>query len=190
MRRLVYPLWCIDARKKVEWFKSYLNQDDRILEIGSGMGSVVAELRNRGYQVNAVDIQDTSIKPDLMPDIYSGDHLPYADEAFDVCLLLTVLHHCPDPDKVLFEAARVGQLVIVVEDIYVTRWQKKLTHWLDSLLNWEFHGHPHSNRNDKQWRNSFKELDLQVIYASKQRVARVFCQVTYVLSVNRSGDST
>jgi len=182
LRQLVYPFWLLDAKKKYRWIKASLTIDDVILEIGSGMGSVIHVLRQQGHQVVGVDVRDTSVKSDLAPTIYAGQQLPYPDQSFDVCLLLTVLHHCHNPDQVLSEAARVAKRVIVIEDIYNNRWQKRLTYCLDSLLNWEFFGHPHNNRSDAEWRNSFQKLGIQLIHASKHPVALVFCQVTYVLN--------
>ncbi len=188
LRLLVYPFWLLDARKKYHWIKTFLTNDDVILELGSGMGSVVQVLRQHGHQVIPVDIKDTSVRADLAPEIYDGMQLPYLDQQFDVCLLLTVLHHCPDPDQVLAEAGRVARQVVVIEDIYSSVWQRHLTLWLDSLLNWEFRGHPHNNRTHSEWQNTFKKLDQKIIFASKRRVAGVFCQVTYLLKPLRTGE--
>ncbi len=188
LRRVVFPFWLLDAQKKYRWISDHLNLGDSILELGSGMGSVVHELRRHQHQVTAVDVQDTSVRHDLKPLIYDGERLPFADQAFDVCLLLTVLHHCPNPDQVLSEAGRVARRVIVIEDIYSSDLQRKLTHWLDSLLNWEFQGHPHNNRNDTAWRNSFRKSAMQLLFASKHRVALVFCQAIYVLKPIKQGD--
>lgn len=187
-RVLVYPFWLLDASKKYRWIRAFLNNNDAILELGSGMGSVVQVLRQHGHQVTPVDIKDTSVRADLAPEIYDGTQLPYLDRQFDVCLLLTVLHHCPDPDRVLTEAGRVARQVVVIEDVYSSPWQRRLTLWLDSLLNWEFAGHPHNNRRHSEWQSTFKKLDQKIIFASKRRVAGVFCQVTYLLEPHRTGD--
>lgn len=181
LRRLIYPFWLLDAGKKYRWIKDFLNPDDAILELGSGMGSVVQVLRRHGHRATPVDVCDTSLRPDLQPIIYDGIRLPYRDQEFDVCLLLTVLHHCDNPDRVLAEAARVARRVIVIEDVFNNVLQQRLTAWLDSLLNWEFRGHPHNNRSDMAWRHAFEASGYRLIYASKQPVAVVFCQVTYVL---------
>jgi len=181
MRRLIFPFWLLDARKKYSWIAAYLNADDAIVELGSGMGGVVQVLRQLGHGVTAIDVKNTSVRADLAPAIYDGADLPYKDQTVDVCLLLTVLHHCPDPDQVLAEAIRTAKRVIIIEDIYSNNLQRKLTHWADSLLNWEFRNHPHSNRSDSEWRDSFREQNMQLTYAKKRRVALIFNQVTYVL---------
>jgi len=180
-RRLVFPFWLLDARKKYSWIAASLKPDDAILELGSGMGSMVEMLRQHGHCVTAVDVKNTSIRTDLTPAIYDGADLPYDDRTFDVCLLLTVLHHCPDPDQVLSEAVRVARRVIVIEDIYSSSLQRKLTHWADSLLNWEFCNHPHNNRSDKEWRDRFRTQNMQLTDVKQRRVAFIFNQVTYVL---------
>jgi len=181
LRQLVFPFWMLDARKKYSWIAAKLNPDDAILELGSGMGSMVQVLRRQGHRVSAMDVKNTAIRADLAPAIYDGANLPYTTRAFDVCLLLTVLHHCPHPDQVLAEAIRTAKRVIIIEDVYDNGLQRKLTHWLDSLLNWEFRGHPHNNRTDKEWRDSFQAHNMQLTYVKKRRVALIFSQITYVI---------
>jgi len=181
LRQLIFPFWLLDAHKKYSWIAANLKADDAILELGSGMGSMVQVLRQHGHRVAAVDVKNTCVRADLSPAIYDGIDLPYTDQAFDVCLLLTVLHHCPDPDQVLSEAIRVARRVIIIEDVYSNSLQRKLTHWLDSLLNWEFRGHPHNNRSDREWRGAFREHNIQLTYAKRRRVALLFSQITYVL---------
>ena len=101
---------------------------------------------------------------------------------FDVCLLSTVLHHCSNPDKVLSEALRVSKKVIVVEDIYDTPWRRALTHCFDSILNWEFVGHPHSNRTDAEWKATFKKCHATLVHTQSYNVAVLFRQAVYVIA--------
>ena len=66
----------MDARKKYEWIAPQLQSDDEILELGSGMGSVVQVLRHRQHRVAAIDVADHSVRADLRPSLYDGVRLP------------------------------------------------------------------------------------------------------------------
>lgn len=181
LKRLVFRLWQADARAKESQFRDFLRQGDRILDLGSGPGSVCQLLRARGYAVTPVDVRDVALDPRAHPQLYDGRRLPFADGAFDVALLLTVLHHTHEPELVLAEAARVARRVIVTEDVYVSMRQKYLTWWTDSLLNLEFRGHPHTNRTDAAWRALFAALGWRLVHTQNRRLAGLFQQQTYVL---------
>jgi hypothetical protein len=73
-----------------------------------------------------------------------------------------VLHHAPNPEAVLQEAARVAKRVIITEDVYYNIVHKYATFFMDSLLNLEFIGHPHSNKTDAQWREVFQKAGLRL----------------------------
>lgn len=181
LKRLVFRLWLADARAKEGQFLNFLRPGDRILDLGSGPGSVCRLLRDRGFAVTPVDIQDVALDPRARPQLYDGRRLPFADGAFDVALLLTVLHHTAAPAAVLAEAGRVAHRVIVIEDVYASTRQKYLTWWADSLLNLEFIGHPHTNRPDAAWRAQFIRLGWQLVHTQNRRVAGIFQQQLYVL---------
>ncbi len=181
LKRPVFRLWLADARAKERQFRDCLRPGDRILDLGSGPGSVCQLLRARGYAVTPVDVQDVALDPRARPRLYDGCRLPFADGAFDVTLLLTVLHHTPEPERVLAEAARVARRVIVIEDVYASPLQKYLTWWADSLLNLEFRGHPHTNRPDAAWRALFASRGWRLGHTRNRRIAGFFHQRTYGL---------
>ena len=138
-------------------------------------------LRKLGYDVQAVDIEDQTLIRGIEPLIFDGRKIPYEDQQFDIALLLTVLHHAHDPDGLLAEAQRVARRVIVIEDVYTNPLQKYLTFFTDSVLNLEFAGHPHNNRPDVEWRETFKRLGLKLRHVADERFFVFFRQATYVL---------
>ena len=69
-----------------------------------------------------------------------------------------------------------------MEDIYTTLFQKYITFAADSINNWEFIGHPHSNKTDAEWRALFKKHDLIIESVEYYQFLLFFTQVTYVLS--------
>ena len=175
-------LWRMDARRKVNWMGESLSGAHRILEIGSGPGSLLEALRAAGHNVAAIDVEDTSYDDSLRPMLFDGVTIPFGDRAFDVALLATTLHHAADPDRLIAEAARVANRVIVIEDIYRSPLQRRLTLFADSLTNLEFEGHPHNNRDDAGWRAAFARAGLRVIRAETKPYAGIFLQALYELA--------
>jgi len=141
----------------------YLKKEDLILDIGSGGAHVAHELKTLGYDITTLDIKNKSYFEDVRPIIYNGQTIPFPDDHFDVSLLLTVLHHTKDPLSVLAEAKRVSKKIIIIEDLHKGWIQKYLTFAMDSILNREFFGHPHSNKTKSEWESSFKEMGLTII---------------------------
>jgi ubiquinone/menaquinone biosynthesis C-methylase UbiE len=113
--------------------------------------------------------------------IANATDLPFDDAQFDVGLLLTVLHHTPDPDRVLREAARVANRLIVIEDTFHSPGKRRLVELADSIANLEFRGHPHRNRTDAQWRRTLASLGLQIAAERTDRVFAFFEQRTYAV---------
>ncbi len=179
--RLIYNAWRMDARRKLSWIENSISKEDSILEIGSGPGSVLSVLREAEFAVDGIDVRDTSFEKALAPQIYDGVKVPFHDGAYDVSLLLTMLHHTPDPDSILSEAKRVSKRLIIIEDVYDGPIQRKLTKITDSMTNLEFFGHPHTNRSDEEWCATFERLDLDLKSKAIHCVAGYFLQAVYVL---------
>jgi ubiquinone/menaquinone biosynthesis C-methylase UbiE len=154
---------------------------EKLLDLGSGNGALCLALMNRGFDVTPVDVKDVSFVSDVKPLIYDGIRLPFADNSFDTALLITVLHHTKDPDALLKEASRVANKLIVMEDIHRSCLQKSFTQFTDSLVNMEFQGHPHTNRDDATWRETFRKMGKRVTHAEDFRTLLFFRQVIYVV---------
>ena len=178
---LIFSIWRADARRKLALASPWVSQADRLLEVGSGPGSVLFEFRKAGFQIDAVDVTDTSYSASLRPTLYDGWDMPYPNDAYDTALLLTVLHHTPEPDEILLETARVARRVIILEDVYDGPWQRKYTKVADSITNLDFFGHPHSNRSDAEWRDSFARLNLKLLQGEVHPFASFFKQALYVV---------
>ena len=142
----------------------HLHQGEHVLDIGAGRALVADAIMNAGHPTSIVDVANLSLVEHLQPMLYDGKTLPYPDDSFGVALLLTVLHHIPNPDITLNEARRVAKRIIVIEDIYESDREKTFTQFGDSWLNWEWKGHPHSNRDDAGWRAAFITLGLRVAH--------------------------
>ena len=90
-----------------------------ILDMGSATGLHSREFAHRGFRVSGVELSPTAVEicrksfaeSGLPGEFICGDvrSLPYPDRSFDAAFLSLVLHHFPDQDRVLAEAARVSR---------------------------------------------------------------------------------
>lgn len=166
---------------KIGHLLPHVTPADKVLDIGTGNGGICHALLKEGRNIQPLDIKNISFFPEVNPLVYDGKKLPFSDQSFDTALLITMLHHTPDPEAILVEARRVAPRLIVMEDIYSNFFQKYLTFFADSLVNLEFDGHPHTNRNDAGWRDLFDKLALNVVAVEYRRTLVFFKQVVYVL---------
>lgn len=178
----LFAAWRWDARQKFKRIKPVLTSGASVLDIGSGYGTVTDVLRKNGFAVTAIDVEDQSVRPELKPLLYDGETLPFSSGAFSFPLLLTVLHYTSEPEKVLSEAARVGEKVLVIEDVYHNKLQQYLTYFTDSLLNFEFKGHPHSNQSRDGWRQICERIGLELEVIRSDRFLLFFRQETYLIT--------
>lgn len=177
----IFKIWLWDAKFKIERISEYLSPKDKILDIGTGPGSVCLLMNRRGYNLTPIDVQNRTLSQEIEPEIYDGKNLPYKNASFDSALILTVLHHTPNPEEILLEAKRVADKIIIIEDIYTNPIQRYLTYFVDSIVNMEFSGHPHSNKSDREWKEVFLELGLKLKAAKYHRFLLFFRQATYYL---------
>jgi|SRR3989344_2229236 len=180
-RRIVYGAGNNRAIDIVDKIQDFLDKNGSILDIGSGTCNVCEVLSRKGYKVTPLDIQNLSFIDNVEPVIYDGKTIPFNEDKFDTSLILCVLHHTLDPERILREAKRVSRNIIVIEDIYDSWFQKCITLFFDSLFTLEFIGHPHSNKNDKHWRETFAKLGLKIIDVKYGRSFLVFKHATYYL---------
>lgn len=76
----------------------------KILDVGSGYGSLIFNLYKLGYtNVYGIDVRLESIKKGKESyleitdriNYYEGDHIPYDDNSFDVVIMFDVIEHIP-----------------------------------------------------------------------------------------------
>lgn len=172
------------GRSILNYFLEYIGKDDKVLDIGCGDGYISDFLIKKVSSVTSIDIVDkrTFKKTDFF--IFDGITIPFNENEFTTSLLVTVLHHTQNPEKLLSEVARVSKKIIIVEDTYNNNFHKFITYFFDSLLNLEFFGHPHSNKNTTEWKNLFKSLDLEIKSEKTVFAFPCFYHTTFVLEKN------
>ena len=157
----------------------------RVLDLGAGEGyvgdAVAADL---GVAVTGADVVRFGAGS-RTPDLYDGRTLPYASGQFDATLVVFVLHHSADPAVVLREAARVTSgVVLVLETVWTSRWQKGWLERLDRFVNRLRSGAaidegPLDIRSDAEWRRVVEREGLVLRHA--ETFAGLHPQVLYVI---------
>jgi SAM-dependent methyltransferase len=95
----------------VEWCEP--REGVKALDVATGGGHVARRLREEGCEVVTVDPA-----PGMRADVLApADHLPFADESFDVVVCRIAVHHFPDLASAVEEMARVSRRLLVVEDV-------------------------------------------------------------------------
>jgi SAM-dependent methyltransferase len=95
----------------------------RVLEVGAGSGELSHLLREKGYHVEAADIDPSQCDfPDIdirKCDVMEG--LPYPDEVFDAVVAMEFIEHMEDPFRAVREFNRVlspGGLLVLTTPNY------------------------------------------------------------------------
>ena len=130
----VEQLRVIEVQQALQW----LPPRRRILEIGAGVGWQAREMSRMGHEVEAVDLAGSTYAAERIWTIrdYDGEHLPYADESFDVVFSSNVLEHVERLPSLLAEIRRVvrpgGYIVHLVPSASWRLWTT-LTYYPDRL---------------------------------------------------------
>lgn len=92
--------------------------DMSVIDVGAGDGLITRKLAEarRDLRIRATEVlvrpaEHFPVEP------FDGAHLEHGDGAFDVALLVDVLHHAEDPLALLQEAARVARRRVIVKDV-------------------------------------------------------------------------
>lgn len=170
------------AKDDFNRIKPFLRKSDKVLDFGTGFGIFYKLLVKHKYNTTSLDVGNFSLFEDVDPLIYDGRTIPFKKDEFDVACVISVLHHTPDPYHLLKELKRVSKRIIIVEDVYDSSFQKYLTFVMDSIANFEFVGHPHSNKSEKEWEACFAKLGLKVEKKETYRFWKLFKGAAYHLT--------
>lgn len=94
-------------RHEIEQLLPLLPRDARILEFGAGTGQQAKFLRQRGFDVVAIDLASSNYAHERVFPVqdYDGEHIPLKDGSIDVIFSSNVLEHVENP-RVIFDEFR------------------------------------------------------------------------------------
>jgi SAM-dependent methyltransferase len=82
------------------------------LDVATGGGHVARRLREAGLEVVSSDPA-----PGMQPDVVCrAEHLPFADDSFDVVVTRVAAHHFDDVQQAVVEMARVAATAVLIVD--------------------------------------------------------------------------
>jgi SAM-dependent methyltransferase len=88
----------------------------RILDVGTGNGTLFAGFA-RGYRCVGVDTSEHQLARHCAPGrvaLADGEALPFPDGSFDLVVESCVLHHVPEPRRLVGEMARVARSAVAL----------------------------------------------------------------------------
>lgn len=99
-----------------------------LLDVACGLGDLLHYASQSGLRCSGVDLSPVALRqakeraPTASVSVGNGQHLPFADESFDIVTLLGSLEHFLDPGTGLLEIRRVlrwgGRALVVVPNSY------------------------------------------------------------------------
>lgn len=143
-----------------------LPREASVLDVGSGDGLLarrVMELRP-DLVIRGVDVM---ARPEshIPVELFDGVKLPFADREFDAVMMVDVLHHAAEQERLLEEMARVSNNVVLIKD-HVVRgalaWRTlAFMDWVGNAR----HGVslPYSYWSEDQWSRAYERLKLRVV---------------------------
>jgi SAM-dependent methyltransferase len=107
----------------------------RLLDVGCGAGRVAEAFAKGGREIQLTDIVNhNQTKLPFVP--FDGLSLPFPSKAYDICLLISVLHHCEDPLRILREAVRVSRRRIIIREVvYLNEVNRRFNMFFDWFFN-------------------------------------------------------
>lgn len=177
----------------VRHFSRYIAKGSNVLDIGAGSGKLAqVVVATTGADIELVDVVDHNASG-LPLKLYDGNRLPYDDGAFDTCLLVFVLHHATDAERLFAEAVRVSRRqIIVVEDTPGNAFENLAWKKWDYFLN---HGHhediavAHTAGTIEKWHDFFAAAGVQVVarhtFRSLFPVLNMYRHTAFILQKRR-----
>lgn len=112
--------------------------DQRLLDVGCGDGTDIAQLKSLGWQVEGAEVDPVAVKVarerGLIVHHGTLSEQAFPAESFDVVSMSHVIEHLHSPREVLLECRRIlkpgGRLIIATPNVHGMLHQKYKEHWL------------------------------------------------------------
>jgi len=118
----------------------------RCLDVGCGDMTLAEAIHSRASRTDWRCIDVHRLPEDLGHDrrwgkyrAFDGSTIPYGEREFDIALLCDVLHHAPeDAARLLAEAGRVAQRVLVKDHFEYGSYSRTMLRLMDFVGNWGY----------------------------------------------------
>ena len=137
-----------------------------VLDVGAGTGEMACAIKQYRPEliISGVDVY---IRPKTFIPVtqYDGNTLPFEDNAFDVVIIIDVLHHCDNPVAVLKECVRVSKHFVIIKDhVSDGFFAEKLLKFMDWVGN-RAHGVilPYNYLSSSAWHSAFEQVGLKTL---------------------------
>lgn len=109
---------CVRTRPIANALGPFLTNEKTLLDIGCFDGSLAHRLASKNnLRAEGVDVSLPHYVK-IPAKLFDGENLPYKKNSVDCCLLVDVLHHASNPEKILSEAKRVSSKSVLIKDIF------------------------------------------------------------------------
>lgn len=137
MQRLHAPVYASRLAELVRRITPHLKPGDKVLDVGCGFGALARAILDSPQCPDDVDIRGLErVKRGgeaIRVDAYDGVTIPHPNRSFDVVILADVLHHEPDPHRLISECTRVSRRLLIIKDHKV---EGPLAQQRIALLDW------------------------------------------------------
>lgn len=144
---------------------AHMPDDGEILDVGTFDGRIARDLMDRNPALTITGADPRAPALTHIPVVQcAGSDLPFPDGAFEVVMLVDVLHHDLDPAAIIAEALRVSGGRVVIKDHY---WESRCDWWILAISDYlgnRAHGIPlaYNFLRFEQWREMFAQLGASV----------------------------
>lgn len=159
---------CVHPRRVTvlsEQIARLVTNDSRLLDVGCGDGRI-AKMVQQIVPSLSVEGLEVLVRPDcqITSRAFDGVRIPHADRSFDFVLLVDVLHHSNEAEKLLDEARRVARRGVIVKDHLL---EGRFAYSTLSLMDWVGNARfgvalPRNYWSRSRWIDAFDRLGLTV----------------------------
>jgi SAM-dependent methyltransferase len=165
---ILFPL---RFKRLVHILAPLLKDSKVVLDVGTSCGRLAKNIKIK-LDIKFVGV-DTHIQPKTFVPIIIGDgkKLPFKENSFDCVMIIDVLHHDNNPQKIIEEAKRVSKNYILIKDHYWdTKMDLALLRCIDYICNRPYGVNlPYSFFDTLSWVDLIKNNGLAIAKAQKFR---------------------